>query len=102
MSNDANPTEPTYQSFVSAAMEFLASRPNANVLILVESSKGMETFRSVISPIWNLGALQAAQMQFTNILMQMTQQAAQQKEQIEAEEQDRIEQSQKRDKEKAN
>lgn len=78
------------------------ARPNANVLILVESSKGMETFRSVMSPIWNLGALHAAQMQFANILAQMTQQAVVQKEQIEAEEQERIQQSGKRDKEKAN
>lgn len=102
MSDEIRPEEPTYQSFISAAMEFLVARPNANVLILVESSKGMETFRSVMSPIWNLGALHAAQMQFANILAQMTQQAVVQKEQIEAEEQERIQQSGKRDKEKAN
>jgi hypothetical protein len=92
----------SYTQFVSAAMEFLVARPNANVLIIVESATGLETFRSVSSPVWNLGALNAAQVQFSGILAAMSQQVREKAEAIENDEQDRIERSLKRDKEKAN
>jgi hypothetical protein len=52
--------KPSYSDFVAAAMEFLSSRPDSSVLILVEGAKGFETFRNHPGFAWSFGALEMA------------------------------------------
>ena len=101
MSDEEQNRQPSYQGFLSAAFEFLTARPNARVLIVVESSKGFETFRSD-SPIWGLGAALAASKQMDGLISAAAVSTAAEQERIANEEADRITASVERDKGKAN
>lgn len=92
----------TYTQFVSAAMEFLAAKKNANVLILVESDFGFQMFRNVPSPIWGAGIAHAAQEEFDIIMRELRSRNVAVAQAIDETEEERIEQSMKRDKEKEN
>lgn len=96
-----NPEAPTYQNFLSAAMEFLAARPGASVIMVVESEKGFETFTNR-SPIWSYGATKAGALQIKGMMLTALQSNDPRKEQFEREEHERMMASVKRDKEKAN
>ena len=47
--------------FISAAMQMLAMKPDANVMIIVDSGYGLETLQSTTSPIIVFGMLRAAE-----------------------------------------
>lgn len=99
---DEKPQEPSYQNYLSALMEFLAARPNSNVLVIVESPRGFETYSTMSSPVWNKGAAGAAESQFDEILRMMLRASSPEKERLQKEEQDRMDESLKRDKERTN
>ena len=47
--------------FISAAMKFLADRPQSNVMLIVESPGGLEVLDTVSSYIWKFGLLAATE-----------------------------------------
>ena len=49
--------QPGYGDFLIALGQFLAERPEARILCIVESNRGFETMRND-SPVWCIGALQ--------------------------------------------
>lgn len=49
--------QPGYGDFLIALGQFLAERPDARILCIVESNRGFETMRNENSPAWCIGAL---------------------------------------------
>jgi hypothetical protein len=53
-----NPEE--HKDFISAAMQILANRPGAQVLILIDSGRGLEMLQTNQSLVWGFGVLEVA------------------------------------------
>lgn len=50
----------SHEEFVNAITQILAQRPKSNVMVLIETEKGLEIYQSLPSPLWAYGVLRAA------------------------------------------
>jgi hypothetical protein len=51
---------PGHDDFVNAVTQILAQRPKSNIMVLIETEKGLEIYQSLPSPLWAYGVLRAA------------------------------------------
>lgn len=52
------------EDFLNAVVSVLASRPNANILLLIDDNDGMQAVQTQQSFIWTFGVLAAAEKMF--------------------------------------
>jgi len=99
--DDEMTPEKTYAGFVGAAMEFLTAQgPQAAVLILVEGSRGIQTFRNQNSLPWVIGICECGKEMFKELGKKLANQ--EQLDRVAEEEEKRIQDSVARTKGKAN
>ena len=51
---------PAHDEFVNAVTRIMAQRPKSNIMVLIETEKGLELYQSIPSPLWAYGILRAA------------------------------------------
>lgn len=95
MNQDEKPAEQTpektFAGFVAAAMDFLnAQGPRANVLIIVEGDRGLQTLRNQQSMPWLLGACTCSMEMFKELAKQAQAENQPAVDRISAEEEGRI------------
>lgn len=52
------------EDFLNTVVTILASRPNANILLLIDDNSGMQAVQTQQSFIWTFGVLAAAEKMF--------------------------------------
>ncbi len=51
----------THEEFISGVMHMLAAKPDAKVMLLVDTGSGLEVMQTETSYVWSFGVLAAAE-----------------------------------------